>query len=163
MSGLTLVKFRSETILVGKVVEKEDRVVVSGALALATFRRLRMNGDGLLEEITEADMQNPQKQNAGDIRTFPMFHIPDEVVTTTTNVEDALAVAIPFLKADVFLQVPVAKGSLVERFYQATLKEFDDNKKLRNDLYAACSTDEKIMAGVYDDKKTKKFFSIQER
>lgn len=164
MSELSLVKFRSETILVGKVVEKEKTIKVSGTLALASFRRLRLNDDGLLEEMTEADAQNPQKQRDGAaIRTFPMFHLPDEVVTTTNSVEEALAMEMTFHKDDIFLQVPVIEGSLIDRFYQSTIKEFDDNKKLRSNLYTACSTDSQIVSGIYDEKKTKKFFVIQEQ
>ena len=154
-----MVKMKEGLTLIG-VREDCDALVLTQVLMLRHMASFKEMEGGLLEEITEADQVSENVNNLM-MKNVPMMNIPDESLIVSESLASALAKKWPLEMDLVITFLEVDDKSLIGRFYADTLKLLYKDKKIVSKLFSVCDLNTKILEGVYDEKKTKKYFVVR--
>lgn len=157
-----LIRLYDRTQLIGLRVENngKDFYCFTQILNIIGSRPMKMDKEGLLSDLTEAD-KTSNVIKAEDRRDVPIMNLPDEAILTSTSVMEALEKVWEFPTTTISALVSLNPESVLGRFYTTTVSELMNNRSVSRRLFRYSDLSNDVARAIYDEDMAKKIFKSE--
>jgi len=163
MENLRLLRIKEGVQLLGLVVNSDqdtNYVMIKGVLNVMGTKIVKIESNGKLSDLTEAEKKMPVPPDPDKVRNIPIMNLPDDAIMSSSSVSEALDKVWIISSGLVDTSILVSPKSVYGTFYQATIEELLSNREVGSKIFRNSDLTDEVARSIYNTELAKKVFNL---